>query len=117
MNAVLLDEDGIPLYVPGEHTAYTEGYHIYFNTKGNTTTLDQHSVSGIALIAHELVHTRQYQRSIGFPVAYLAEAGRVRANGGDPGGYGNKFEKEAYDEGGRIEAELRAKYKDGVACP
>jgi hypothetical protein len=128
LNNIVLDEDGIPIYVPGKHNAYTEWNHIYFDSPGGRSTLDQRTVVGLALIAHELVHTRQYQRYsyamigtlvVGFPGLYLIDAARVKKNGGDPGGPDNIYENEAYDEEARILNTLKETYKDknGIACP
>jgi RHS repeat-associated protein len=104
---------GIPGYVPGNPHAYTEAYAIYFN-KGE---LNQHTKLGIKLIAHELVHTRQYQRYgwtlfpifVPLPIfggLYGLDALRVKLGGGDPGGYANIYEKEAYDLEEKIGATL-----------
>jgi len=80
---------GIPTYVWDDANAYTDNNVIYFK-EGQ---YDPYSVEGIALIAHELVHYRQYVRFGNLPMklGYLKSALRNGASRTNP------YEKEAYD--------------------
>src|SRR5215470_4248958 len=48
---------GIPWYVPMKASAYTDRNHIYFAPG----SYDPYSAEGIALIAHEIAHSVQYE--------------------------------------------------------
>jgi hypothetical protein len=131
LNKISLHPDGIPGYVPGDPDGYTEWNDIYFK-KGQ---LNQNSANGIQLIAHELFHSNQYKKYgwiptfvpnplgngmltipvPGFPKLYLEEAARVKKAGGDPGGYDNYYEKEAYDFDRKVRKNLDALKK--TPCP
>jgi Domain of unknown function (DUF4157) len=58
MDAILVNLDGIPWYVPNKMDAFTNGYKIYF-APGR---FNPRTASGIALIAHELTHCDQFRR-------------------------------------------------------
>lgn len=109
---------GLPGHVRRDATAYTEYYDIYFRDG-----IDQNSIDGIALIGHELTHTRQFKRYDswrhpgGFPARYLAEAGRAWWKGGDPAGRGNRFENEAYNMEASLKKQLQAQYGNKNPCP
>lgn len=68
----------IPWYVVGQPDAYTSGNNIYF-AEG---AYNPNTASGLALIAHEVLHSQQYQKlgTFRFRARYLSEytVGRLR---------------------------------------
>lgn len=74
------------------------------------------TASGIALLAHELVHQEQFQNDPGSLDAYDAEERRVKAAGLPP--WANRFEKPAYETEARVYyAALDAGYPPGDHVP
>ena len=102
-----------PRYVRGDAEGYTEGRDIYFRDG-----IDQNSIKGIKLIAHELTHVRQEIRyPYTYPERYAKAAAQEILHGRDPAGYGNPFEKEAYDMGDAVEADLDRRFNGKNPCP
>ena len=92
--------------------AITIGKRIYFKHKGKGG-YDPHSVDGIELIAHELVHVEQYARyrnKAQFGLSYFKEYRRGRRNGSSTiEAYQDiRFEKEAVEKARRIIMYLRS---------
>jgi hypothetical protein len=94
--------EGIPRYVVGRPIGYADRDHIYFAPGAYRVD----TVAGLALIAHELAHCRQYGRygTWRFRARYLAAYLKNRLRGmNHPQAYRNiPFEIEAR----RIEAEV-----------
>lgn len=103
--------NGIPGYVVGEPDAYTSKNNIYFAERA----YDPNTASGIALIGHEALHSRQYQElgTFRFRARYLSEYSAGRLGGlGHEEAYSNiSLERDAFALQRRIEFDLiRAGY-------
>ncbi len=94
--------DGVPRYVRGRPRGYVDRHRIYLAAGWREDT----DAGLLALLAHELVHVRQY-RDIGawrFRWAYLREylAGRVRGLRHDAAYRNISFEREAREVEERV---------------
>ena len=109
LDAVRLHE-GVPRYVPGRPRGYTSRTRIHLVAGWRSDT----SVEMLALVAHELVHVRQY-RDLGtwrFRWAYVREyvAGRFGGLGHDAAYRNISFERAARD----VEERVRRDFRGGV---
>jgi hypothetical protein len=103
---------GLPRGVRRDAEAFTFGWDIWFRDG-----IDEHSSKGIALIGHEITHTRQVKRyGLRFFIHYGRNALREARAGRDPAGEGNPLEKEAYDMQRAIKESLE-KYHGKFPCP
>jgi hypothetical protein len=73
--------EGIPRYVVGDPIGYADRYNIYFAPGAYRVD----TIGGLALIAHELAHCRQYQKHgpWRFRARYLSSYFRNRLRGMD----------------------------------
>ena len=89
--------------------AYTSGNNIHFAPD----KYDPDSVNGIARIAHEITHTRQYNQygKLRFRVKYLAFFFKNKSeHQGDDEAYAEiPFEKEAYEKAADVKQYLQVK--------
>ncbi|MCC7257342.1 MAG: DUF4157 domain-containing protein [Gammaproteobacteria bacterium] len=98
----------IPRYVVGRPAGYASGNDICFPAG----CFDPHTADGLALIAHEAWHSRQY-RQLGtwrFRIRYVGEylAGRLRGRGHDAAYRGISLEREAQALEERVRRDLAA---------
>ncbi|HYJ86647.1 MAG TPA: hypothetical protein VEW46_11365, partial [Pyrinomonadaceae bacterium] len=105
---------GIPRYVRGDADGYTPGGNVISLKK-----IDQQTIEGIALIGHELTHTRQGKRfgTFKFLKYYAQESYREWKAGRDPAGRHNELEYEAYNTQDEIRASLKAQFGSKNPCP
>lgn len=94
--------EGVPRYVRGQPRGYVNRHRVYLASRWQDDT----EAELLALLAHELVHVRQY-RDIGawrFRLAYLREylAGRLRRQGHDAAYRNISFERAAREVEERV---------------
>jgi RHS repeat-associated protein len=105
--------DSLPFYVRRDALAYTEGDNIFFRNG-----IDQHSIEGISLIAHEITHVRQEIRyRFSYAARYAKQAAKEVWHGRDPAGRGNYLEKEAYEMEDAFRANLQQWFGSRNPCP
>jgi hypothetical protein len=94
LNAAILHIGAVPWYLPRRFTAIVRGWHVYLRSNAYIAG----TVTGIALLGHELIHVGQYRRGM-TAAAYLWSARAGYRN--------NPFEKTALEMQLRILAELK----------
>lgn len=97
---------GVPRYVPGRPAGYVNRHRVYLAADWR----ESDDVDALALLAHELVHVRQYRQlgPWGFRWAYLREylSGRFR-NLGHEAAYRNiSFERAAREVEDRVRSDF-----------
>lgn len=128
LDAITWDH-GIPWFVPmRDASAFTLDDVIYFGD-GQYDPLNGISIDEMVLIGHEVTHSRQYRENgslrqkrnylvqsavKGIAGAIVGTAAHVDGLAWNMAYYGNKYEKEAFEMGKKIRADL---VKNGNPCP
>ncbi len=109
-----VDDTGVPWEVKGALAYAADERHIYIERGA----YDPSSILDLELIIHEVWHTYQHFRILGFPVKYFWEYWTQRMRGVPHfrAYYNNPYEVEARDMASRIFAELVEQYGN-PSCP
>jgi RHS repeat-associated protein len=100
LNNADLHDGKVPWYLPKQYDGITRGNDIYFRPG----VYDSTTLSGIAVLGHELVHVGQYREGMTW-YGYLWDA----RHGYDT----SKYEPPAYAEQAQIEKDLKAANSSG----
>ena len=103
LNADLHDGE-VPFYLPDRFAGITRGNDIYFRPN----VYDAKTPDGLAILAHELLHVKQYREGMN-----LFSYATASVNGYES----NKFEVPAFKLQVRVEKELTDEYGDVPVCP
>ncbi len=96
LDAAILRERQVPWYLSKRFTAIVRGRQIYLRTG----LYDAGTVEGLALLAHELTHVKQYREGM-TALRYLWSARRGYEN--------NPYEREAFAVQARVRRDLGRK--------
>ncbi len=116
--------DGLPWYVRANlllsANAYTSNYSVYLRPSVFRSDTIARSLFGLAVIAHEVVHARQYEehKDLTFKALYLASGALSLTNPTTAGNTQrfNPFEVEAERREGEIREALERRYQGQSPC-